>query len=143
MEKLKFDYKTLEDFTADLDKYNLELPLESDVSLLKQPVQVGNKTIPNRLSVQPMEGATPADGSPGELTYRRYQRFANGGAGLIWFEATAASCRVSRLSPIPQDNVAEFKKLADATRQAGLDAIGAAPSWCSKSLTPDATVMAK
>jgi len=43
VEKLKFDYKTLEDFTADLDKYNLELPLESDVSLLKQPVQVGNK----------------------------------------------------------------------------------------------------
>ena len=64
MEKLKFDYKTLEDFTADLDKYNLELPLESDVSLLKQPVQVGNKTIPNRLSVQPMEGCdAKPDGS--------------------------------------------------------------------------------
>lgn len=131
MEKLKFDYKTLEDFTADLDKYNLELPLESDVSLLKQPVQVGNKTIPNRLSVQPMEGCdAKPDGSPGELTYRRYQRFASGGAGLIWFEATAASA-AGRGKPtqlyIHKDNVAEFKKLADATRQAGLDANGAAP----------------
>ena len=23
--------------------------------------------------------------SPGELTFRRYERFARGGAGLIWF----------------------------------------------------------
>ena len=28
-------------------------------------------------------------GKPGNLTYRRYQRFGSGGAKLIWFEATA------------------------------------------------------
>jgi 2,4-dienoyl-CoA reductase-like NADH-dependent reductase (Old Yellow Enzyme family) len=38
----------------------------------------------------PMEGVDgDAQGRPGELTRRRYIRFAEGGAGLIWFEATA------------------------------------------------------
>lgn len=37
-----------------------------------------------------MEGYDSDDkGAPGELTFRRYKRFAQGGAGLIWFEATA------------------------------------------------------
>src|SRR5207245_1851571 len=37
-----------------------------------------------------MEGCdgTP-DGSPDELTYRRYRRFGAGGAKIIWGEATA------------------------------------------------------
>jgi len=39
------------------------------------------------MAVQPMEGfdADP-DGSPSELTFRRYKRFAQGGSGIIWFE---------------------------------------------------------
>ena len=37
-----------------------------------------------------MEGCDGTfDGAPDELTRRRYLRFAAGGAGLIWFEATA------------------------------------------------------
>ena len=37
-----------------------------------------------------MEGCDgTADGRPGELTLRRYDRFARSGAGLIWAEATA------------------------------------------------------
>jgi 2,4-dienoyl-CoA reductase-like NADH-dependent reductase (Old Yellow Enzyme family) len=37
-----------------------------------------------------MEGCDgTADGRPDELTVRRYLRFARGGAGLLWFEATA------------------------------------------------------
>jgi 2,4-dienoyl-CoA reductase-like NADH-dependent reductase (Old Yellow Enzyme family) len=37
-----------------------------------------------------MEGCDgERDGRPGELTIRRYERFARGGAGLLWFEATA------------------------------------------------------
>jgi 2,4-dienoyl-CoA reductase-like NADH-dependent reductase (Old Yellow Enzyme family) len=37
-----------------------------------------------------MEGCDgERDGRPGELTIRRYERFARGGSGLLWFEATA------------------------------------------------------
>jgi 2,4-dienoyl-CoA reductase (NADPH2) len=37
-----------------------------------------------------MEGCDgDAEGRPGKLTFRRYERFAAGGAGLIWAEATA------------------------------------------------------
>lgn len=39
-----------------------------------------------------MEGCDgELDGRPGDLTRRRYERFARGGAKLIWFEATAVS----------------------------------------------------
>ncbi len=37
-----------------------------------------------------MEGFdSTADGAPGELSFRRYGRYAEGGSALIWFEATA------------------------------------------------------
>src|ERR1035438_10930112 len=58
--------------------------------VLARPVRVGGLTVGNSIAIQPMEGCDGAlDGSPGELTWRRYGRFAGGGAKLIWFEATA------------------------------------------------------
>ena len=61
-----------------------------DVSVLSRPLEVGGKVIPNRLLIQPVEcGDALPDGAPGELTRRRYLRFAAGGAGLVWMEATA------------------------------------------------------
>ena len=61
-----------------------------DTSALKLPLKLGNKALPNRICYQPMEGCDgTTDGAPDELTVRRYLRFAKGGAGLIWFEATA------------------------------------------------------
>ncbi len=39
-----------------------------------------------------MEGCDATlEGSPSELTERRYMRYTKGLAGLIWFEATAVS----------------------------------------------------
>ena len=39
-----------------------------------------------------MEGCDgELDGSPGELTFRRYHRFASGGAKVIWGEACAVT----------------------------------------------------
>ena len=61
-----------------------------DVSILSQPVSAGSLRIPNSLAVQPMEGCDgEPDGRPGKLTARRYERFAGGGAGLVWMEAIA------------------------------------------------------
>jgi 2,4-dienoyl-CoA reductase (NADPH2) len=70
----------------------LEVPLEAieDISILKEKVQAGGLSVPNSLAIHPMEGCDgDSQGRPGKLTMRRYQRFAAGGAGLIWGEATA------------------------------------------------------
>jgi NADPH2 dehydrogenase len=58
--------------------------------LLAREVPVGPVTLGNSIAIHPMEGCdcTP-EGKPDELTWRRYSRFAAGGAKLIWFEATA------------------------------------------------------
>ena len=78
----------------DLKRLGLQLnvPIDAieDVSILAEPVQVGKLVMPNSLVAHPMEGADgDSQGRPGKLTFRRYERFAAGGAGLIWFEATA------------------------------------------------------
>ncbi len=66
------------------------LPYTDDLSVLASPYTLNGKTVPNRILYQPMEGCDgTADGSPDELTIRRYLRFAEGGAGIVWFEATA------------------------------------------------------
>lgn len=63
-----------------------------DVSILAEPVKVGDLTIPNSLAVHPMEGCDgDSQGRPDKLTFRRYERFAAGGAGLIWAEAIAVA----------------------------------------------------
>jgi 2,4-dienoyl-CoA reductase-like NADH-dependent reductase (Old Yellow Enzyme family) len=86
----RFCYSSLAEFGEDLERRGLELPLREDLSVLRQGLPLAGKTLPNRLAVHPMEGCdAQPDGSPGELTLRRYERFAAGGAGLIWFEAAA------------------------------------------------------
>lgn len=131
VEKLKFDYKSLADLEADLEKFNLKLPIEEDVSILKEPINVGRRDLPNRIAIQPMEGCDAlADGSPGELTFRRYERFASGGAGLIWFEAVAVSDQARGIDTqmyLNKDTVGNFGKLVEATRQAALDNNGVDP----------------
>ena len=74
-----------------LTSLGLDLPLSDDLSPLFQPHRGGRPVdFGNRLAIQPMEGCDgELDGSPGELTFRRFQRFGAGGAKLIWGEACA------------------------------------------------------
>lgn len=86
----KFNYHNIEELQRDCQINNINLNFSNDIKVLNQNLKIGNRKVPNRLAVQPMEGYDSEDkGSPGELTFRRYKRFAQGGAGLIWFEATA------------------------------------------------------
>ncbi len=68
----------------------IELPLDetlwpSPEGPLWQACSVWDRPIGNRFAILPMEGwdATPA-GAPSELTFRRWQRFGESGAKLIW-----------------------------------------------------------
>src|SRR5450756_2155992 len=89
-------------------------------SILARPVPVGEFTLGNSIAIHPMEGCDGTlDGRPGELTFRRYQRFASGGAKLVWFEATAVAPE-ARANPrqlwIHKDSVRDFARLLDHLR---------------------------
>ena len=58
------------------------------MEILKSPLQIGTRVAPNRIVNQPME-CNDADevGNPTELTFERYRKLAQGGAGIIIVEA--------------------------------------------------------
>ena len=124
-------YMTEEAFHEQNTQLGTNLPYTKDLSALAQPLTVGSKVIPNRLACQAMEGCdgTPT-GEPDELTIRRYDRFAKGGAGLIWFEATAV-LEEGRANPrqlyITKDNLDAFKRQVEAIKEAALKENGYAP----------------
>ena len=94
-----------------------------DTSVLAAPVAGKGFTLKNALVVQPMEGCDgTVDGAPGEYTYRRYQRFADGGAGLIWAEAISVVSE-GRANPrqlmLTEKNVDAFKRLTDIAHSNG------------------------
>ena len=67
-----------------------------------------------------MEGCDGTyDGGVDELTRRRYLRFAESGAGIIWFEATAV-CPEGRANPrqlyINENTKASFKSLVEEVK---------------------------
>ena len=89
-----FSYKTLDQLRQDAEQRTQFVRFETDKEKLKallgRKVQVGPITMGNSMAIHPMEGCDgELNGDPGELTIRRYERFAAGGAKLIWFEATA------------------------------------------------------
>jgi len=124
----RFNMTTLGDLRDELNRLGLALPIETDLSILADTVKVGSLETPNRFVILPMEGLDAAsDGAPGELTFRRYLRYARGGAGLIWFEATAVVPE-GRSSPrqlrLHSGNVDVWKRLVKETRLAARDEFG-------------------
>ncbi len=125
----RFNLKTTEDLRAELKELSLELPISSDLEILKDRVPIGRRTLPNRFVVQPMEGfdADEDDFGPTELTFRRYRRYAAGGAGLIWFEA-AVICPEGRSNPrqliLTEENLDVWKRLVEETRKAAMQKYG-------------------
>lgn len=99
--------------------------------MLNDKITIYNREVQNRVVFHPMEGCDGnPDGSPGELTRRRYLRFAESGAGIIWFEATAVSseCRANpRQLYINEENKDSFKKLVEEIKQRAVQATGFAP----------------
>jgi 2,4-dienoyl-CoA reductase-like NADH-dependent reductase (Old Yellow Enzyme family) len=115
-----FHYKTLSELeteAAALGCHNVRFEhSKARVSeILGRPVQVANRQVGNSMCIHPMEGCDgDLDGTPGELTWRRYVRFAEGGAKLIWFEATAVrgdGRANTRQLWITRDNLGAYRKL--------------------------------
>jgi len=124
-------YTTAEEFHQQNTLLGTALDFSQDTSVLAQPLTVGSKQLPNRLACQAMEGCdgTPG-GCPDTLTNRRYDRFARGGAGLIWFEATAVM-EEGRANPrqlyIREDNLDAFKRQVETIKETAMRENGYAP----------------
>jgi len=124
-------YLTCEDFKSQNIELKTNLPFSEKIDILSEPKKVGNKIVPNRLVCQAMEGCDGTkEGSPDELTKRRYSRFAKGGAGMIWFEATAV-LEEGRANPrqlyITENNLDDFKREVAEIKETSLKANGYEP----------------
>jgi len=110
---------------------NGNLPVKNDTPTLQTPLIVGKHILVNRLIIQPMEGCDGnMDGTPDELTFRRYRRFAESGVGLIWLEAVSV-IREGRSNPrqliIRKENVGVFARLVSEMREIALRDTGVLP----------------
>ncbi len=125
----RFRFRTLDDLVAKVEELGLDLPLDTDLSPLARRVRIGQKETPNALAIHPMEGCDgTAEGRPDDLTIRRYLRFAHGGAGLLWFEATAVM-REARANPrqllLVEETADSFARLREDALAHGREANGA------------------
>ena len=123
-----FKYKTSGALIAETQALGLAIELDPDLSPLLQPYELEGLRLGNRLVIHPMEGCdSQPDGSPGELTFRRYKRFGSGGAKLIWGEA-AAVVPEARANPrqlvINEANAPALEQLLMVSRQAHKDVNG-------------------
>jgi len=124
----RFRFKTLDELRDKACQLGLDIAFDEDLSPLARRVRIGALETPNALIVHPMEGCDGArDGRPGLLTIRRYERFGRGGAGLLWFEATAIE-HAGRANPrqltLTQKTLPFFKDMLDHTLDVARQANG-------------------
>jgi len=111
-------------FRARLDELDVELPLDTDRSPggpLAQPLAVPGtgKVAGNRFCILPMEGwdGSP-EGAPTDLVHRRWRRFGESGAKLIWGGEAVAVRHDGRANPhqlVAGDGLADLRRsLVDA-----------------------------
>lgn len=92
-------------FRACLERLQLALPCDDTLatgaaSALGLPIEARNLHIGNRFAIQPMEGWDGhPDGAPSDYTRRRWERFGQSGAKLIWGGEAVAVCPEGRANP--------------------------------------------
>lgn len=123
-----FNFASLDYLRQKIESLGLDVSFSDNLSVLGSPAEAGGKRAPNRFAVLPMEGRDCGpDGSPGELTFRRYRRYGAGGWGLILFEACAvwpggrSTDRQMLLSPSTEKAIGA---LLEAAKSAAGEALG-------------------
>ena len=127
----KFGFKTLDEIRSKTSSLGLDMRFDEDISVLASPVEVGHLSSPNRFAVLPMEGCdSEPDGSPSQFVYNRYLKYADGGFGLIWFEANAVvpEGRANGLQMmLTASNVGRFRDLVDKVDEMSMKKHGFRP----------------
>ena len=124
--------ETLEEFQQVTKAAGLSFPVAEDGKALKAPVTLKNgKVIPNAIGIPPLEGfdGTP-EGAPTDTVFRRYDRYARGGSGLIWYESVAIAPD-GRCNPLQmvmsRENLAKFQELVQKSNDAAMEVYGRKP----------------
>jgi 2,4-dienoyl-CoA reductase-like NADH-dependent reductase (Old Yellow Enzyme family) len=97
--------KTADEFASYISQLGIELNFDRELitgpdAPLAQPYQLGKRRIGNRFCILPMEGWDGTeDGRASELTGRRWQRFGESGAKLIWGGEAIAVRHDGRANP--------------------------------------------
>ena len=128
-----FTYRNLQELATDAERLGaahvrFEYDPELVRAVLARPAQVGSFRVGNSIAIHPMEGCDgELDGTPGELTWRRYERYGRSGAKLIWFEATAVredGRANTRQLWIHDQTAGELARMLDTTRRLHREAFG-------------------
>jgi NADPH2 dehydrogenase len=128
-------YKSPDALADRLKELGIAIPIDQRVlssaegSPLAVPLKMGRLTAGNRWCIHPMEGwDAQHDGRPTEKTLRRWKRFGESGAKLIWGGEAAAVQPDGRANPnqtlATPENRDGLKALLGACRQAHLDQWG-------------------
>src|SRR5690348_3490555 len=97
--------KTIQAFRDHVAKLDIDLHAEDEVtkgatSPLAQPLRWSDRVIGNRWTIHPMEGWDgTTTGGVTEPMMRRWQRFGESGAKLIWGGEAMAVCEDGRANP--------------------------------------------
>ncbi|MFP3905211.1 MAG: FAD-dependent oxidoreductase, partial [Armatimonadota bacterium] len=121
----QFHFDSWDEIEEKLQELGLSLPYSDNTAVLAEPTTAGPLHLPNALGIHPVEGCDgSADGKPEALTYRRYRRFAAGGSGLIWLEATAV-VHEGRANPrqllLKEENMEDFRRLRECITEAATE----------------------
>jgi len=124
-------FQNIADFKAQNEELSAKILFQENTDVLKKELIIGNKVFKNRLACQAMEGCDgKLDGTPDELTIRRYDRLASGGSSIIWYEATAVM-NEGRANPrqlyIYENNLDAFKAHVERIKETALKANGFEP----------------
>jgi 2,4-dienoyl-CoA reductase-like NADH-dependent reductase (Old Yellow Enzyme family) len=92
-----------------------------EVKHLASPLSIGIRSAPNRFAILPAErNDGENNGAPSERTVNRYKKFAEGGAGVVFVEATAVDfdARARKNQLVINDETAKgFERLFKEVRQ--------------------------
>ncbi len=114
-----FTFTSADELRLAIERRGLAIPFSKDIAALSESPVIrtphGEITLKNTIATHPMEGCdAELDGSPSDLTRRRYARFSESGAALVWMEAISVvpEARTSDHQMMLDDHTAEsFKSL--------------------------------
>src|SRR5258708_4350102 len=128
--------KSTAEFREYLEELGDELPCDDAPifgrgSPLAHPIDVLGRRVGNRFCIQPMEGWDgTTDGRPTENVFRRWRRFGQSGAKLLWGGEAVAVRADARANPnqllISADTIADLAKLREELVNAHIEEFGTA-----------------
>ena len=119
--------KTVPDFRAHVTSLGIDLQIDDSViqgdqSPILAPIRWGSRTIGNRIAIQPMEGWDGTNsGGTSEAMIRRWGRFGESGAKLIWGGEAMAVRPDGRANPNQLILVKENQKAIGQLRSTLID----------------------